>query len=174
LATLAFALFAAALHAEPAAPAWMVQGGVGRSVTDVNVYRAAIRRYYGARWCNSDAGHVTGFWEGSMSLWAADRTILAAALSPVFVYEFTPERWDVMPYIALGIGVSRISGTRIMGRDLSSHFQFEDRVGFGLRFGPTMGNNLALRYMHYSNGGLAQPNHGIDIVMLSIGSSFGR
>jgi len=123
---------------------------------------------------DSDAGHVTGFWEGSLSLWTADRTILAVALSPVFVYEFTPENRDVVPYAAIGIGVSGISGTRLVGRDLSSHFQFEDRVGFGLRFGRTLAHDVNLRYMHYSNGGMVEPNHGIDIVMLSIGSSFGR
>ena len=152
----------------------MARGGIGRSVTGAEVYRVAIRRYHATRWMRSDEGYLTGFWEGSLSLWSADRKILAASLSPVFAYEFTPENGAVVPYVAIGIGVSGISGTRLVGRDLSSHFQFEDRVGFGLRFGRTLGNDVNLRYMHYSNGGIAQPNHGIDIVMLSFGSSLGR
>ena len=43
---------------------------------------------------------------------------------------------------------------------MTTAFQFEDRVGAGIR---TEKLDFSFRYMHYSNGSMAQPNDGIDI-----------
>ena len=52
----------------------------------------------------------------------------------------------------LRIGVSLVEDTRFAGKDIGSHYQFEDRLGLVTDFGENMNQSIALRYMHYSNG----------------------
>jgi lipid A 3-O-deacylase len=80
----------------------------------------------------------------------------------VFVYEFAGER--LRPFIEAGIGVAVFADTQIEDRDLGSMFQFEDRLGVGLRFG--RGHTLGLRAIHYSNAGIKTPNDGVEVYSL--------
>ena len=107
------------------------------------------------------AGWVSGYFEGSLNYWYhTDDDIYAAALSPVFVYYFGAEKNSLIPYIEAGIGVAVISETTISNVEMSTAFQFEARVGAGIR---TKKLDFNFRYMHYSNGSMAKPNDGIDI-----------
>ncbi|NVK54217.1 MAG: acyloxyacyl hydrolase [Alteromonadaceae bacterium] len=66
-----------------------------------------------------------------------------------------------------GIGLSLLDDTRFAGKDVSTHYQFEDRLGIGYQFGGEEQYRLALRYFHYSNGGIKKPNPGLDFVSFS-------
>lgn len=55
------------------------------------------------------------------------------------------------------------------GRDLSTAFQFEFRFGAGLRSDRL---DFHLRWMHYSNGSIEQPNHGVDALVAGIAVGF--
>jgi len=68
--------------------------------------------------------------------------------------------------------VALISDQEIARRDLSSTFQFEGRIGVGLRFGQQQQRDINFRFLHYSNAGISRPNDGIDIFMLSYGYAF--
>jgi len=48
---------------------------------------------------------------------------------------------------------------------MSSVFQFEDRAGVGVTW---QCFDFNLGFMHYSNGGVSQPNQGINIILLTI------
>ena len=70
-------------------------------------------------------------------------------------------------YGEFGIGISFIDDTLFAGKNISTHYQFEDRIGIGYEFGKNYRYKIALRYFHYSNGGIKKPNPGLDFLSLS-------
>jgi lipid A 3-O-deacylase len=117
-------------------------------------------------WFESDTGRLTGYWDAGLTQWesgkrAGGRTSLSFA--PVFVYEFKTDS-SVTPFIEAGVGVSLFSGTRVGDKKLGSSFNFEDRIGFGVKFSNQ--DKLGARIIHYSNAGIKEPNDGIESVAL--------
>jgi lipid A 3-O-deacylase len=94
---------------------------------------------------------------------------LAVALSPVLVKQFS-SLYDRALYWEFGIGFSLLNKQRFAGKDLGSHYQFEDRIGLIWQLHSK--TQLALRYMHYSNAGLQKPNPGLDFLALSYAYKF--
>ena len=94
------------------------------------------------------------------------------AISPVLSSQFTtiagkyPLKWEA------GIGISLVDDTRFAGKDIGSHYQFEDRLGLVMEFGNDLKDSVSLRYMHYSNGGLNSKNPGMDFLVLSYAKRF--
>ena len=140
--------------------------GIGQSGGGMDSYRLGLQRDFGVKWLESAKGHLGGYFEGSAAYWkdgGEDNTIFA--LSPVFTYSFNlPNHPAVHPYVEAGIGAAYVSKKVIDGRDLSSHFQFEDRLGVGINI---RGQKLAAQFFHYSNGGIKGPNDGINIWLVS-------
>ena len=48
----------------------------------------------------------------------------------------------------------------------STKFQFGDHIGVGARFGAANRHDLGLRLQHVSNGGIKNPNPGINLLLL--------
>jgi hypothetical protein len=94
---------------------------------------------------------------------------LAVALSPVLVKQFSTLYTRAL-YWEFGIGFSLLNKQRFAGKDLGSHYQFEDRIGLIWQLHSKA--QLALRYMHYSNAGLQKPNPGLDFIALSYAYRF--
>lgn len=122
-------------------------------------------------------GKVNLYWELSINFWefGADnkhQTNYAIALSPVISKQFAlidgryPIKWE------FGIGVSLIEDTQFAGKDIGSHYQFEDRLGLVMEFGEGLNQSFSVRYMHYSNGGLNSKNPGMDFLNLSYSKQF--
>lgn len=88
------------------------------------------------------------------------------ALSPVLRKTFC-NCLNGRVYGEFGIGVSFIDDTKFAGKNISTHYQFEDRIGLAYAFGNDFRYKLALRYFHYSNGGLKKPNPGLDFISFS-------
>lgn len=112
------------------------------------------------------------YWEVSANFWEygednRHETNYALAISPVIGKTFYhvnnkyPLKWE------FGIGISFVDDTRFAGKDIGSHYQFEDRIGITMDFGSKMKQSVSLRYMHYSNGGLNSKNPGLDFLNLS-------
>jgi lipid A 3-O-deacylase len=80
------------------------------------------------------------------------------SFAPVFVYEFGSGQ--IKPFIEAGVGVSMFTGASAGDQKFGSAFNFEDRLGAGLKFGDTQ--RVALRVTHYSNAGIKEPNDGIE------------
>lgn len=94
---------------------------------------------------------------------------LVIALSPVWTKQIGLLA-DKPLNIELGIGVSILDDTRFAGKDVSTHYQFEDRIG--LQWQMTSTQSLYFRYMHYSNAGLKKPNPGLDFISIGYSQSF--
>ncbi|MCK0510274.1 acyloxyacyl hydrolase [Aromatoleum buckelii] len=146
-----------------AAQAADVTFAVGQTGDSTAVYRVSTQLDFGTRWLQSSTGHLGGYWDAGYTYWEGDETASNHSLSfsPVFVYEFTGKTFR--PYVAIGIGIAAFSSTEVEGNDLGSSFQFEDRVGFGVRFAD---QELGVRVIHYSNAGLKQPNGGVETYTL--------
>lgn len=76
----------------------------------------------------------------------------------MFVYEFAGEK--VKLYIEAGVGVAVFSRTRVEDNNIGQAFQFEDRLGFGLRF--VGRREVGIRAAHYSNAVISSNNDGIE------------
>ncbi|MBC3767660.1 acyloxyacyl hydrolase [Neptunicella marina] len=137
--------------------------------------RLAYRPYYGTFSQIKQLGELDVYWEMSVNLWEFGEnnhhdTNLAIAISPVFSSQFTtvankyPLKWE------FGIGVSLIDDTQFAGKDIGSHYQFEDRLGLVMLLDEQQ--SVSMRYMHYSNGGLNSKNPGLDFFNLSYGYRF--
>lgn len=142
---------------------------VGQSGDSTMVYRLGAQWNWDASWWQSSVGRLTGYWDAGYTYWEGDETSSNHSLSfsPVFVYEFAGE--SVQPYIEAGIGVAAFTSTELEDNDLGSSFQFEDRLGAGLRFS---GQEIGIRALHYSNAGIKQPNDGVEAYTLHYRTSF--
>lgn len=63
---------------------------------------------------------------------------------------------------------TRISDSKVF----STAFQFGDRIAAGYRFGDALDSELAVRFQHYSNAGIKEPNPGINFYMLQYSARF--
>lgn len=134
--------------------------GVGQTGESNMTYRLGLQLDWDKRWLQSDVGHLGGYWSGAYTYWDGDKSasVHSLSFSPVFVYEFSGQ--TVRPYIEAGIGVALFSRTRVEDDNLGSAFQFEDRLGVGLRFNG--GHEVGIRATHYSNAGITSHNDGIE------------
>ena len=144
--------------------------GYGQSKDNIDIYRMGIKRDFQSKWLDSDFGYLSGYYEWSANYWKARNGEHNAGISfsPVFVYEINSP-YEYRPYLEAGIGISLFSKTVIENRDLSSSFLFEDRIGIGIKREPF---DIVIRYMHYSNANIAEPNDGIDIFLLQLSHTF--
>jgi len=142
---------------------------VGQTGDSTMTYRLGTQFDFQQSWFASDVGRLTGYWDAAYTYWDGDKTSSnhSLSLSPVFVYEFAGERFK--PYIEAGIGIAAFSSTELEDNDLGSSFQFEDRIGFGVRFAE---QEVGVRALHYSNAGLKQPNDGVESYSLHYRMSF--
>lgn len=142
--------------------------GVGNSKIDI--YRVGIKKDFSSKWFETENGYFSGYFELSLNHWEVDNdAINGVAFSPVFAYYFGDKADFVRPYIEGGIGIAYIDEYHIADRNLSTNFQFEDRIGVGARIGFF---DLNFRYMHYSNASIVGPNDGIDIWIFTTAIQF--
>jgi lipid A 3-O-deacylase len=142
---------------------------VGQTGDSTMTYRLGTQFDFDRSWFASDVGRLTGYWDAAYTYWEGDETASnhSLSLSPVFVYEFAGERFK--PYIEAGIGIAAFSSTELEDNDLGSSFQFEDRLGVGVRFAD---QEVGVRAMHYSNAGIKDPNDGVESYSLHYRLSF--
>jgi lipid A 3-O-deacylase len=140
---------------------------VGHGARHVETYRLGVRNDFDGALFRSRVGCLSGYAEVGLIHWRNDpEAVYGGVLAPVVAYYFGSESNAVRPYVGGGIGVAYLSDTRIDGRDLSTRFQFEDRVGIGFVSNRL---NAYLAYVHYSNASVKAPNDGIDALMLTVG-----
>ena len=116
---------------------------------------------------------LPGYVETSFNRWhGAQQNTYAIAISPVFVKTLC-QSCQTKPYLEAGIGAALISRHQLRTkdgiRDMASTFQFEDRLGVGIK---TKKLDYHLRYIHYSNANLKKPNAGLDTLQVGIAFNF--
>lgn len=153
--------------------AWSGQSGYAidylRGEGSVNGIKIAYQYHLGNPFSNDWPIEV--MMESSINFWEYGTqneydTNFVIALSPVI--RFPLAQWGDYPIEGeFGIGVSLLDDTKFAGKDVSTHYQFEDRLGIGTYWGQDKKYRLALRYLHYSNAGFKSPNPGLDFISLS-------
>lgn len=142
-----------------------VSFGYGEANSNIEAYRVGVKKDFSAKWFESSVGYVSGYFELSYNYWKHhNEDINAVAFSPVVAYYFADASSRIRPYIEGGVGLAYIDDYDIANRNLSSNFQFEDRIGIGARIGLF---DLNFRYMHYSNASIKGSNDGIDLFMFA-------
>lgn len=135
---------------------------IGESSENTTTYRLGAQFEFGRTLWQSDGGgaRLDGYWDAGVTRWSSlDATSLS--ITPMFRLSFGTSDAGVTPFLEGGIGASYFTETDLDDRDLGSKFQFEDRLGAGLAFAG--GSEVGVRYYHYSNASIKQPNDGIDM-----------
>ena len=160
----------------PSAPAWAdprdgvaLEAGYGQH-TDVD--RVALTREWSRRWEGGPGWGFTGYWDASIARWRPHNPI--GGNQNVTDIGFTPV-WRLVqqqtgafaPFAEVAVGAHYISNHEPWTRhQMSTHFQFGDHVGVGASLGDQRAVDVALRFQHLSNGGLENPNPGINFFEL--------
>jgi len=155
----------------------------GQGVESIKPYRLAFSWDFGTPWQKRSPWAWHFIWESSAAIWnGPDRThpeksistdLSALTTGPLLRWQRqTPINGLYHPYLELGIGLSWLSKREIEGRILSLHFQFEDKIGLGARFGQKQQYDVSLRAYHYSNASIKRPNSGVNLAMASFGVWF--
>ncbi|MBF8777875.1 acyloxyacyl hydrolase [Pseudomonas fulva] len=152
------------------AQAAQVTGAVGVTSQGDMTYRAGLSFDWDKQWFETSVGHLTGYWDAGYTYWEGGDASGAHSLSfsPVFTYEFSG--FTYTPYIEAGIGIAAFSKTRVGDQRLGSSFNFEDRIGLGLKLPSEQ--KVGIRAIHYSNAGIRQPNDGIESYSLFYSKGF--
>ncbi|APE04390.1 acyloxyacyl hydrolase [Alteromonas sp. MB-3u-76] len=120
-------------------------------------------------------GDIKLYWEASAVVWEYGETntrstSYAVSITPVFMKQITDIADKYPLYLEAGIGASYIGDQEVAGKDIGSNYQFEDRLGLLMELDESQ--DVAIRYMHFSNGGLNSDNPGLDFLNLSYAYHF--
>ena len=89
------------------------------------------------------------------------------------VLRFVKSAGYIRPFIEAGVGVRLLSHTRITENfSVGGVFQFADMVGVGAIFGAHQNYQAGFRFQHLSNGGIKEPNPGINFSQLYLQYNF--
>jgi lipid A 3-O-deacylase len=140
-------------------------------------FRVGAQWKWQRSWWNSNGTHIGGYWDADIARWHGTRNdnipdkvqnLWEIGLTPVFRFE---RESGLGPYAEAGIGAHLLNAKYSNnGRQLSTHFQFGDHVGVGYVFSNRL--DLALRFQHFSNGGIEQPNNGVNFTTLRASYAF--
>ena len=157
---LAVLLAVACMAALPARAVDSFSAELGRGEDELNVWRV------GAQW-NQEPRFLEGsdwrlYWDVSLGGWATDHgTLSDLSLTPTFRY--SPHG---KTFVEAGIGGHLLSDVHVRRDfDISTRFQFGDHIAVGYELGRY---DLSLRLQHLSNGGIRNPNPGINFLMLRL------
>jgi len=160
---------AAVFAAVPAQALGSVSFESGRGNDKTDMWRVGWQWESRKKWLARGNWYVGAYWDLQLGTWITNqgKSIVDVGLTPVFrLQQATPSAWS--PYMEAAIGFHNISDTRVnASRVTSTHFQYGDHLGAGVRFGGGR-YDTSVRLQHLSNGGLERPNPGINYVQLRV------
>jgi lipid A 3-O-deacylase len=121
---------------------------------------------------------IGGYWDLGASFWnphsndGGNHQVADIAFTPVF--RLTQKvRSHFAPFAEAAVGASVMSTHNVWrGHNMSSNFQFADHVAAGVSFGQKLEWDVAARLQHFSNGGIRNPNPGINFFELRLDYHF--
>jgi hypothetical protein len=140
------------------------------------IARVAGQWNWGVKWFDSNGTHLGGYWDLSLARWRnnnyqgrdARQNITDVGITPVFRFQANNQRGL---YGEAGVGAHDLSDLYDSGdRKLSTRFQFGDHIGVGYVLGN--GVDLGIRLQHFSNGGITEPNSGVNLIVFRAAYSF--
>lgn len=142
-------------------------GGEPNNLTGV---RVGVQWDWHKQWLKTENWSLGGYWDLSAShFWtnggASNQNHSISGISgvPMFRYQRKPYSNTIAPFIEIGVGAALLDQTKIGSRNLSTNFQFDDRIGFGIRFGNKQQFGIGYQLNHMSNARIKTPNNGIDL-----------
>ena len=149
-ALLAFALPAQALDGASAE--------LGAGQDGVWMWRAGVQWDQRVQKLEETSWHI--HWDFALGQWKSDTgTMHDLSVTPVLRWAPGDRGW----YAEGAIGLHLLSDSHISSDvDFSTRFQFGDHLGAGYRW--DNGYDLSLRVQHISNGGMRNPNPGINFL----------
>lgn len=147
------------------------------SGNDTRMFRVGLQRDFRRTWFQSGGHHLGAYWDLTVAAWRGDahharpgekQNLFDLGLTPVFRYRRNDRLgW----YGEAGIGIHHLSQYYDNNGDqLSTRFQFGDHLGLGYVF--ANGLDLGLKFQHFSNGGVKEPNGGVNFVIVKAGFRF--
>lgn len=143
----------------------------------VSLARVGVQWDWDKQWFKSNDSFIGGYWDLTAQQWhekrfqdrpGASRTISSIGITPVFRYQNTNKKGF---YAEAGIGAHLFSHLYDNdGKQESTAFLFGDHLGIGYVF--TNGIDLSLKLQHFSNGGIKEPNDGVNFSVLKLGYHF--
>jgi hypothetical protein len=110
-----------------------------------------------------------GYWHTSEGTFHND--VYAVGIQPMV--RFIKDAGAIRPYIEAGAGLRLLSHPTITDTfTLSTALQFTEVVGVGAQFGGHQQYQAGLRFQHISNGGIKEPNPGINFTQLYVQYNF--
>jgi hypothetical protein len=145
----------------PARAVDSVSAEVGGGTHSVELWRIGAQWKQHPKWLRESPWQLS--WDLSVGGWnSRTGTVHDFALTPELRHSIAPRG----AYFDAGIGFHVLSDSHISSDfGFSTRFQFGDHVGVGYRFGPA---DLELRFQHLSNGGMRNPNPGINFLLLRL------
>lgn len=153
-----------------AADSFSLEGGVSEHHSQI--VRGAVQWNWDKPLLNIGNNYqIGGYWDASLALWRGTKYknvdgdkqhFVDIGFTPVFRFQSNSRKGL---YAEAGVGVHLFSQLyNNDGRTLSTAFQFGDHIGAG--YVMQNGLDLSLRYQHFSNGSIKQPNSGIEFFIL--------
>jgi lipid A 3-O-deacylase len=141
------------------------------------IARLAAQWDWQRQWWRSNGSHLGGYWDVNVSQWHGRRfqdrdgnvqNITAIGITPMFRLQRDNR---LGPYIEAGIGAHLLSKEYDNnGRRLAGHFQFGERLGVGYVFASRLAVGVSIQ--HFSNGGLKEPNSGVNLAAINFAYGF--
>lgn len=140
------------------------------------VLRAGIQWHSDKQWFSSNATHLGMYWDATISQWKGDnyqnsgrkKNLAEVGITPVFRFQDDNKKGI---YYEAGVGLHMLSDIyNNNDRHFSSKFQFGDHLGIG--YVTKTGWDFGIKIQHFSNGGIKQPNPGVNYAVLKAGLLF--
>jgi lipid A 3-O-deacylase len=135
----------------------------GHGTSNIDMARVGVQWYGRDRWFEHSTWYVARYLDLAFGGWNGEHgAVYDFGLTPVFRLE----RASDAPYLEAAIGFHLLSDLDFgRGRETSTRFQFGDHLGIGVVHGRY---DLGLRLQHLSNGGIRNPNPGINFLQLRL------
>lgn len=147
------------------------------SGNQTRMIRVGMQWKWEKKWWQSNGSHVGGYWDLGLAQWRERRfqgmpsnthNLASIGMTPVFRLQSDSLTG---PYGEVGIGIHYLSDLyNNNGRQLSTRFQFGDRIGMGYVFHNQL--DLGLMFEHFSNGGIKAPNSGVNFGVVRVRYQF--
>lgn len=128
-------------------------------------------------WMKTNKSELWAYWDLTLAAWRENKYQNVPGASRNFIdIGLTPTlRWQALNhqgvYVEAGLGPHINSAVyNNNGRRLSTNLQFGTVLGLG--YVMSNGLDLALRVEHFSNGGIKQPNNGVNVAIVKVGYKF--
>jgi lipid A 3-O-deacylase len=143
----------------------------------VRLLRVSAQWDWQRQWLKFNGVHLGGYWDVNLAQWHSTQyqnisgntqNIYVLGITPVFRLQSDTGRGL---YGEAGVGANLLSHLyNNAGHRLSTSFEFGSHLGVGYVFANNM--DLSVRVQHFSNGGIKEPNSGVNFAALRFGYHF--